>query len=55
LDVVLDLEKILTGIFYQIDRPEYVKLLQDGGAARGRELDPDPPKIDVGTLIQRFS
>ena len=55
LAAATDPEKIHTGIFYQIDRPEYVARLQEGGAARGRELSPGPPKIDVDALIQRFS
>ncbi len=49
-------ETIFTGIMYHDpDRKEYVSLVQEGGGARGRELDPKPPRIDADALIDRFS
>lgn len=50
-----DQEHIYTGIFYDVERGEFVKTLQERGAARGRELDDSDPKIDVDGLIARFS
>lgn len=50
-----DSETIHTGIFYRSDRDEYVARMQEMGAARGRELDSAEPRIDVSSLIQRFS
>lgn len=49
-------EKIYTGIFFQVDRPEYVAQLQSAGGAMGRLLDEsEGPPIDTERLIDRFS
>jgi 2-oxoglutarate/2-oxoacid ferredoxin oxidoreductase subunit beta len=46
---------IFTGIFYQVEKPEYLSQMQAIGSARGRELDDSAPPIDVESLINRFS
>jgi 2-oxoglutarate ferredoxin oxidoreductase subunit beta len=48
-------ERIYTGVFYRVERDEYIETLQKAGGTRGRELDETDPKIDTEALIQRFS
>ncbi len=49
-------ETIYTGVFlHDAERKEYASSVQEGGGARGREVDPNPPRIDAEALIDRFS
>lgn len=48
-------KSIFTGIFYQVEKPEYLSQMQAIGSARGREIDDSAPPIEIESIISRFS
>ncbi len=55
LEAAWELLPIYTGTLYQVKRDEYVSQMQGVGAARGREIEDNYPRIDAERIIGRFS